>query len=211
MTNDHWRSWTCPLGCAENLTTHSLLSEHIEHQHGLKIASPDIVSHTRPNFEQAKGMCPLCEEFDIATSHQYQSHVGTHLEQLSLFVLPRSEECQEESKEDKSDESDGDGGSYDLTRIEKAQTEAELTKEIKKLEAHQKRFVEKLLAANVEALEAETEPSEARQKLLEANQKPVTDQDQEFKEGSVKFRDAVGRKYTFPWRLASKWKVQYVY
>ncbi|KAG6363886.1 hypothetical protein INS49_008989 [Diaporthe citri] len=47
-------------------------------------------------MELAQGACPLCWEYEIVSSHQYEAHVGNHLEQLALFVLPGAEEAEKE-------------------------------------------------------------------------------------------------------------------
>lgn len=75
--------------------------------HGSATTQPEVASGSRDDLRQANGKCPLCWEYDIASSHQYQSHVGHHLEQLALFVLPHAEEVEEqiEEEEESQDES----------------------------------------------------------------------------------------------------------
>lgn len=48
--------------------------------------------YNRIDVKEIEGKCPVCYEVDIKTSHQYQSHVGNHLEQLALFALPSIDE-----------------------------------------------------------------------------------------------------------------------
>lgn len=228
MTNDHWRTWMCPFGCVDHLTSSLLFFEHIEHEHGLTIATSDIFFHTRPDLERAQGTCPLCGDLNITTSVQYQSHVGTHLEQLALFALPDSEEHREESeiepsdnesdKADGTDESDEEDERFDTEVLEqhlKVESERHLAKKIKMLEDIQRELEAKVVEANYKALEARNKELEAKQKeleakqkILEANQKPTMDEKNEPIKEPIKFKDAVGRNYRFPWRLASEWKVR---
>lgn len=44
------------------------------------------------NVNRSKGPCPLCFDFQIKSGHEYQSHVGHHLEQLALFILPTQDD-----------------------------------------------------------------------------------------------------------------------
>lgn len=76
-------------------------------KHGSATTPPEVASGSRDDLTKANGKCPLCWEYDIASSHQYQSHVGHHLEQLALFVLPHAEEVEEqiEEEEESQDES----------------------------------------------------------------------------------------------------------
>lgn len=97
MIRDHWRIWACPFGCPDLFATPFILCEHLSQNHGSVISVPDASVHTRANMELAKGQCPLCWEFKIMSPQQYQSHVGAHLEQLVLFVLPGSGTTEEAS------------------------------------------------------------------------------------------------------------------
>lgn len=69
-------------------------------KHGSATTRPEVASASRDDLTKANGKCPLCWEHDIASSHQYQSHVGHHLEQLALFVLPHAEEVEEQIEEE---------------------------------------------------------------------------------------------------------------
>lgn len=130
MTQEHWRTWTCPFGCAGPLFASSFLLKHLRLNHGFTISNSDINLHSRPNMELMKGLCPLCWEYEIMSSRQYQHHVGNHLEQLALFVLPDVEEAGEEADEEEnsaseSDQqpSDHDGSPIENNQIEEADVE----------------------------------------------------------------------------------------
>lgn len=62
--------------------------------------SLEVDAGSRDDLTKAYGKCPLCWEYEIVSSHQYRSHVGHHLEQLALFVLPRAEENEEQIEEE---------------------------------------------------------------------------------------------------------------
>lgn len=100
MVQEHWRTWRCPLGCADSFSTASLFSEHLHQRHGPTTTTPGASLKTKTDLEQARGNCPLCHKFEIADSRQYRSHVGEHLEQLALFVLPVAEEAEDETDEE---------------------------------------------------------------------------------------------------------------
>lgn len=96
----HWRTWACPLGCADRFTTYSLFSEHMSQKHGSATTPQEVDAGSRDDLTKANGKCPLCWEYEIASSHRFQSHVGHHLEQLALFVLPGAEEVEEQIEEE---------------------------------------------------------------------------------------------------------------
>lgn len=75
-------------------------------RHGSETMPADVDSGSRDDLTRANGNCPLCWDDEIMSSHQYQSHVGHHLEQLALFVLPGAEEqIKEEETETSQNES----------------------------------------------------------------------------------------------------------
>ncbi|KAI7775495.1 hypothetical protein LA080_006738 [Diaporthe eres] len=102
VVREHWRTWTCTLGCADRFTTSSLFSEHMSQKHGSATTSLEMDAGSRDDLTKANGKCPLCWEYEIVSSHQYRSHVGHHLEQLALFVLPGAEEIEEQIDEEES-------------------------------------------------------------------------------------------------------------
>lgn len=69
-------------------------------KHGSATTPPEVDAGSRDDLTKANGKCPLCREYDIVSSHQYRSHVGHHLEQLALFVLPGAEEVEEQIEEE---------------------------------------------------------------------------------------------------------------
>lgn len=96
-TLEHCRMFYCPFnGCSNPLDTSTSFRRHIieSHKtHGLPDSINILVnSCSRIDISRVEGKCPVCCEVEIKTSRQYQSHVGNHLEQLALFVLPNMNE-----------------------------------------------------------------------------------------------------------------------
>ena len=97
MLRDHWRTWLCPFECVEKFLSLSDLRYHLHERHQrhmIEFPGPmqhleTIISHSsEAEASLAEGPCPLCHEFQITSIDDYKSHVGHHLEQLALFVLP---------------------------------------------------------------------------------------------------------------------------
>lgn len=142
MFQEHWWEWACPFGCNNNFFSASGLRQHLGSVHAANVSTrsiDSIISHSiKPDLVQCQGICPLCNEVDIGSCRQYQSHVGHHLEQLALSVLPASNEeaggetGEEKSKsahttEEKNELSMEDGATSlgsDLTRLGQEKTTA---------------------------------------------------------------------------------------
>ena len=111
MLQEHWRIWTCPFGCPSDFQNSNDSRAHKLEEHMAKVSIErveDLVSlSSNTNLTCAEGTCPLCLTFDIKSSRMYESHVGKHLEQLALFVLPQN--TGDESEQDDSAEDDWDG------------------------------------------------------------------------------------------------------
>jgi hypothetical protein len=58
------------------------------------------MDHTHPQMEQTKDsfVCPLCQG-SVQTAASFAKHVGRHLEDLALFVLPRNHQIEDTSLE----------------------------------------------------------------------------------------------------------------
>lgn len=95
MSQEHWRQWSCPLGCAANSSSPLSLRRHLKDIHGTVPSDKNIdfiiSQSSRPDPQHSHGVCPLCNDVNIKSNHQYRSHIGHHLEQLALFVLPAHE------------------------------------------------------------------------------------------------------------------------
>lgn len=103
MFKAHWRTWTCPFGCALSFRTSIDFRCHALAVHPTQVSTGRVEnlvalsSNSDPRC--AEGKCPLCLAFDIKDSRMYESHVGKHLEQLSLFVLPQIDDDESEQDE----------------------------------------------------------------------------------------------------------------
>lgn len=108
MEKEHWRAWNCPFGCVGEYPSSSALRDHFYKSHTTEVVGQDVEAivnlSSKANVSRAEGPCPLCHG-SITSIRHYQSHVGYHLEQLSLFVLPTqddNDDDQECSDDDKS-------------------------------------------------------------------------------------------------------------
>lgn len=130
MVHEHWRAWICPFGCARCLPTSSHLSNHMSQDHGSAIPISELKLQTKANMELAQGSCPLCLEYQITSSRQYGSHVGNHLEQLALFVLPGADQADEESDKeaDEEDNQEADEEAYEEADEEAGSIQAEVAR-----------------------------------------------------------------------------------
>ena len=88
------------------LTPNKLYSTAREWLHHSAIAHPEVnPDHNAPQSDSV--LCPLCIE-DVKRGKNYDRHLARHLEELALFVLPRSDE---DSGTHESDSDSGKGGS----------------------------------------------------------------------------------------------------
>lgn len=96
MRQKHWRVWDCSLGCSASFQSSDGLRSHVLQEHMAEVSTEDVDTlvflSSKPDLTRAEGTCPLCLSCDIRSSRMYMSHVGNHLEQLSLFVLPRDQD-----------------------------------------------------------------------------------------------------------------------
>lgn len=99
------------MGCDSDFISKKHVRDHFSETHGLHGASDhhlDALS-VHADVEMPKTLsCPLCD-FKPNTQQRYYKHVGQHLEQLALFVIPRDglDEI-EETLEDDEDGADSD-------------------------------------------------------------------------------------------------------
>ncbi|KAI1330791.1 hypothetical protein F5Y16DRAFT_361186 [Xylariaceae sp. FL0255] len=93
MRDRHWRIWRCSLGCSCPFNTGEEFQSHLHEKH-----ANAILAEHHSTFEgmcsdidlsKANGPCPLCGIVFLNSAVEYYKHVGGHLEQLSLFVLPQ--------------------------------------------------------------------------------------------------------------------------
>ncbi|RYP79086.1 hypothetical protein DL771_000064 [Monosporascus sp. 5C6A] len=167
---------------------------------------------------------------------QYQRHVGRHQEDLALFALPSSTAEDQEVKADPEDKEwlgsedsdDIDDDSLISTEVDpepgpekKFEEEAELRKKFEEearikaeLEARKKIEDEKAAAAAAEAAkkkedddpEPGPEKNEEEREEAEISTEEANKKSQGKDKAPIRFKDAVGRKFSFPFHLCQTWQ-----
>ncbi|KAI1417942.1 hypothetical protein F5Y13DRAFT_199073 [Hypoxylon sp. FL1857] len=105
MLQEHWRLWHCAFCSHPPFDSSECLQGHLQDSH-LNAASGDqlrasVELHTSSRPLDNIGNCPLCQEL-VPSAKEYRRHVGRHLEDIALFVLPRTldDDSGEESSEE---------------------------------------------------------------------------------------------------------------
>ena len=107
VSQHHWRAWSCPYKCNAEVTSASSLKDHVKLRH-LPNADDEELSAVAtlgvtPRPDNAKENCPICR-VDVSGLKTYVKHVGRHLEQFSLFALPRTTDASSDNEVDSDDE-----------------------------------------------------------------------------------------------------------
>ena len=100
----HRKSWYC-LFCDRESKTSEQLLRHMQKQHGETIMEAQIATVLKSCERPVQGIsstaCPFCDDWKVSsdvvqpsteirvTPAQFRRHLGKHLEQISLFALPR--------------------------------------------------------------------------------------------------------------------------
>ncbi|CCX16801.1 Similar to Nephrocystin-3; acc. no. Q7Z494, partial [Pyronema omphalodes CBS 100304] len=128
----HRREWVCELCNTGIFKSSKCFRDHLLEQHRPQGVSNDQVNVWVDQGERAAEspqICPICGETPSAKT--FQRHLGRHMEQIALFILPRSgEEDDEGEKEDdeneeENEESDDDGKDEDVDEEVKEEEKAE--------------------------------------------------------------------------------------
>ncbi|CAI7569089.1 unnamed protein product [Penicillium bialowiezense] len=106
--NEHFtqQQWRCFM-CNTAITTESSFVEHLSLSHNIKLSGSRLAAaiseaqETGCSQEFKDHKCALCSEHGWQTRKAYVTHVGQHLEEISLASLPR----------DENDDSDSGSGS----------------------------------------------------------------------------------------------------
>ncbi|KAJ5195696.1 hypothetical protein N7449_006175 [Penicillium cf. viridicatum] len=104
----HRREWICNL-CSFNFKSESLFRNHLRDAHAGVLPEDQhqaMVKLSERSTSSAQ-QCPLCTKLPISNPIRFQQHLARHLQQLSLFVLPRpgSEENEHATRDGESNES----------------------------------------------------------------------------------------------------------
>lgn len=94
LRENHWTIYKCPFGCDSTFPSISECKDHLakSHSHSGATAETDglVKLATQSANMEAGHPCPFCNKVLNSTA-SYQSHVGRHQRQLSLFALPSLE------------------------------------------------------------------------------------------------------------------------
>ena len=113
---DHRREWICPV-CDLQLHDKLKARMHLMHHHAELAEQQEIEmllqTSSRPSEHLSAANCPFCDwgatlreqnrtpkEHDLMVpSRRFMKHLGRHLEEIALFVIPQPDEDQESSGE----------------------------------------------------------------------------------------------------------------
>ncbi|KAI5816525.1 hypothetical protein BZA77DRAFT_353761 [Pyronema omphalodes] len=99
----HRREWPCE-HCDEVSSSSQAFKDHItkRHRHLLDIESIAVMVDRSERVVESSQPCPLCPE--TLTPKRLQRHLGKHMQQIALFVLPGSLQEDEEDDDDNVEE-----------------------------------------------------------------------------------------------------------
>ncbi|KAM3498288.1 hypothetical protein MY10362_008386 [Beauveria mimosiformis] len=114
MKAEHWRVWHCIFGCPGTFDSKKELQAHLHATHGQDSSGAKLASLESPSGRADIGKiekCPLCASFWCESVQKYEQHIGRHLEDLALFVLPSTgdDEGSDESEIEEDIRAVGDG------------------------------------------------------------------------------------------------------
>jgi hypothetical protein len=98
--------------CPTRFTAENTLSEHFQLKHDLsqrhsKLLAASSLAKSSERVSAKEEQCPLCLQSDWSDQRKFVTHLGRHLEEIALSVLPREVDC------DSDQQSDGCGTSED--------------------------------------------------------------------------------------------------
>ncbi|OTA65390.1 hypothetical protein K449DRAFT_431992 [Hypoxylon sp. EC38] len=93
MLQEHWRLWHCAFCSHQPFYSSERLRGHLQNYH-LNTASDDQIRASMELCTSSRPLdsvsnCPLCQEL-MSSVNEYKRHVGRHLEDIALFVLPHA-------------------------------------------------------------------------------------------------------------------------
>ncbi|KAK7990062.1 hypothetical protein PG989_010377 [Apiospora arundinis] len=105
----HHRQWDCP-ECQDVFENHDMLQTHLYHSHRPARTKRQVSilanMRERGKDDAALSICPLCS---LAMQHfKLLDHVAGHLEEISLFALPKTTEFGDDDGKSKSNEAHGE-------------------------------------------------------------------------------------------------------
>ncbi|KAG4263982.1 hypothetical protein FPRO04_12250 [Fusarium proliferatum] len=93
VLQEHWKIYTCCLGCNLRFASRNECREHLAQNHANATNPSEIeelvwLSTMNKTEIPDKTACPLCKK-RLRSTEIYQSHIGKHQKQLALFAIPR--------------------------------------------------------------------------------------------------------------------------
>lgn len=106
---DHRREWRCHFCTSSTFRSSKAYTSHLETNHSDSFAKDQLQAlfdmSQRPLVQFSPSACPFCSDWEVklravnqqvssldtllVTPHQFQKHLGAHMEQLALFAIPR--------------------------------------------------------------------------------------------------------------------------
>ncbi|KAF4965697.1 hypothetical protein FSARC_6537 [Fusarium sarcochroum] len=214
----HWRSWYCPFKCngSETFSSALELTQHVKIRH-LPSATEKEVEAIVARGERAasndtSNKCVICGH-TVTGLKKYIKHVGRHLEQLALFALPNLED--ENAQEDhESDEenvvaSEINANSSQSSSRSLSPTLQPLEQENHFITKEEEDALLRVTAAETLARVQEEKKKKAIEELKKGVEKDTMAQYEESKrkaeQAPIQFKDAVGRRFSFPFHLVATW------
>jgi hypothetical protein len=104
------QSWTCHL-CAGTFSADATFVKHLQLKHDLPLhhckilAASSLTKATEPGASTNK-QCPLCLQKGWSNHRRFITHLGRHLEEIALSVLPREVDSDSDQRSDADEVSD---------------------------------------------------------------------------------------------------------
>ncbi|KAF7539572.1 hypothetical protein G7054_g2051 [Neopestalotiopsis clavispora] len=244
MLQNHWLDWRCLFCVHEPFTSASRLRNHLQYLHAQLVPEEGIETAINicehPSSFDANTKCPLCD-CSLGDARAYRHHVGRHLEDIALFVLPNNPGedglLDDDDSINSSIEMEPDGiDTYDIELEEAASILAgemmtiqvdstSSDKDIRVKEAgddvkeeiqtsEYRRRMRQYLSDDAAkdtktAQEATKKEDEVWKKKMLAEFQATAEESSSKQKGKdeapIRFKDAVGRKFSFPFHLCQTW------
>jgi hypothetical protein len=104
------QSWTCHL-CAGTFSADATFVKHLQLKHDIPLhhctilAASSVTKATEPGASTNK-QCPLCRQKGWSNHRRFITHLGRHLEEIALSVLPREVDSDSDQRRDADEVSD---------------------------------------------------------------------------------------------------------
>lgn len=90
------RSWVCP-DCSAELFSPDAWDDHLQEEHNITFEGSQhaiVLDSARRMISKSidEQQCPMCKVIPGSTRRAFSTHVGRHMEQIALAVLPRETE-----------------------------------------------------------------------------------------------------------------------